>query len=242
MITNVRSRWNHRDEGEGPNLEPHTLGRQPRNRSARAAETLAKQIPERARRSSLPPIRQSPSPHSPRGDALAKSVAMEYYRLNIADCGVSALWLNKRRISRQICPMCDLRRAGDRPMQSRHDCESQFGSTNESGRQRRRAARPPLGATAAAREAPDFCAPATAAAAAGSQPTAPPGCSSAPRAQPTSTTTKTQPAARTGHERRTSGGRSPRSRIALGPAARPHSQAIRLARPTPAESDPQGIV
>src|SRR6187431_3123872 len=65
-----------------------------------------------------------------------KSVATEYYRPNTEDCGGRAVCLKKRRFCTGSRAMCDLRRAGDRPMQTRHDCESEFGSTSESGRQR----------------------------------------------------------------------------------------------------------
>lgn len=76
-----------------------------------------------------------------------KSVATEYYRPNIEDCGEPVACLNKRRIFTQIWTSVGLRRATDEHMQNGHDCESEFGSTSENGRQRWVSARPAIRTT-----------------------------------------------------------------------------------------------
>src|SRR6478752_3969743 len=77
-------------------------------------------------------IRRSPR----RARRATKSVATEYYRPNIEDCGEPVPCLNKRRIFTQIWTSVGLRRATDEHMQNGHDCESEFRSTIENGRER----------------------------------------------------------------------------------------------------------
>ena len=112
-------------------------------------------------------------------------------------------------------------------MPSRHDCESKFGSTSESGCQRWHTAQPAFGPAAASRAAPHVCAPATSAATTGAEPTPASDASrgtSAPDGQPAAAPTKAQPPARTEHQ--------PSARVAqrspaLGTATRPDPQAVR---------------
>ena len=153
------------------------------------------------------PVRQAGStrntwsPHAVTRARSRKSVATEYYRPNIEDCGGCAFCPKERRIFKHSRALCDLRRAGDGPMQSWHDCESEFGSTSESGLQRGRSAQPAIGASISADPASSACAPTATAATNGTEPSTGRHGASAPGRQPTAATAEAQPAARTEPER-----------------------------------------
>ena len=97
--------------------------------------------------------------------------------------------------------MGDLRRATDGHMQNGHDCESEFESTTESGRQRWRAAWPAIGAAAAAQAQSAVCRSTTPASAAGAESTAGFDAGASSRGQPTTAAAQAQSNARTGDER-----------------------------------------
>ena len=148
MITNDRSRWNHRCERgtvicaprarvRDTETEARTCLKRPRSRAWALRTSL------RARSSTHSPSSQW---HTP--ELHPKSVPTEYYRPNTESCGGNPICLKKRRISRCIFSKCDLRRASDGPMQNGHDCESGFESTSKSDHSRPQVAKLAFGSAA----------------------------------------------------------------------------------------------